>query len=161
MVEEVHELLGFIAIACLSAVAILGGAIFYYRNVKAFLPAQRKSLVTAHRYLSLGFLLCVLLHYLTADKSHPLQLAGASAMAVVFLLGASLHFWKKVYRPLVFSKVAVLVVAAPVLLVGHSLVEEPEHREEHSHLAAPLPTGGAADGLGAPLRRNGHLPITR
>jgi len=133
MLEEMHELLGGTGALAVSAVVMLGAAIYQYPRLRHLLPVPRARLAKLHGWGAVLFLAMALAHYLLAPRVHPLQLLGALGLAAVFVLGQVLRRDKRAYRVLVQSKAVLTLVAAVALVAGHLLVGDgQDHRAERS-----------------------------
>lgn len=147
MWEELHEVLGIAAFATVVGTVALGGLLFYHKQVRGFVSVDRKRLVWVHRYGSIAFLALVLLHYSLAPREHVLQEMGALGFLVVSALGWRLHFSKKLFHRIIYSKAVLAGAAAIALLVGHTMVREHRHEadfEDSILFPAPPPPDLAA-----------------
>ncbi len=132
MLSEIHEFLGLCALAAVGAAVAAGGAAYRYQAVKGFLPVKRPALVRVHLWAAIAFVAAATFHYLLAPRVHGLQQAGVLALVVAFLLGLSFRWSRKHFAVAVKAKIALVVLAALLLPVGHWLVGEDEHGRDHS-----------------------------
>ncbi len=158
MLSEIHEFLGLCALAAVGAAVAAGGAAYRYQAVKAFLPVKRPALVRVHLWAGIAFVAAATFHYLLAPRVHALQQAGVLALVVTFLLGLSFRLGRRHFAAAVKAKIALVVLAALLLPVGHWLVGEAEDERDHAGRAReavaavaavlpPTPTEAATQSL--------------
>ncbi len=134
MLEELHEGLGLIAAGTISAAVVLGAAAYRYQWVKGILPVKRPILVRTHFWLGVAFLAAMTFHYLLARHVHWAQQAGALPLVLAFLVGLSFRLSRKHFQIAIKAKIALVVLAAVLLPIGHWLVEGEGAEHEHSRL---------------------------
>ncbi len=153
MLKELHEALGLAAAATLSAAVVLGAAAYRYQWVKGLLLVKRPALVRVHLWVALAFLAVATFHYLLARHVHGAQQAGTLALVLAFLIGLSFRIGRKHFQVAIKAKIAMVVLAALLLPIGHWLVEGDE-RDDHqeSRLVRPPAVAVQAPASGAFLR---------
>lgn len=127
--EEIHELLGIAALAVVLFTSALGMVIYRWVWFKDLLGSRRKLLLLVHFSTAAFFVALLIPHYLTTEKSNIFLLSGSAFLLAVFLLGLSLRYSKRYYRPTVRLKIVLLLICIPVLLSGHGLADEEEEEE--------------------------------
>ena len=130
MLEELHELLGFLAATSLGVVVGAGVAAYRYQWVKAFVPLQRATLVRIHFWVAVVFQSAMVLHYALAPHVHGAQQAGALALAVCLLVGFSFRVSRKHFHPAIRAKAVLVILGGVLLVAGHWLVEDHDHDHE-------------------------------
>jgi len=132
--EDIHELSGAVAQFLLYAIIFFGLVIFKFQFVRNkisnYLPANffnRKNIINIHKWMSIIFLLFLVLHYFTTNKSNFFLLAGLTAVALIhlitgFLLRLKKHFINY-YTKIMYAKITIIVIGGILLLIGHSIVD--------------------------------------
>lgn len=140
MLNELHELLGLVAAGSVSAAVVLGASAYRYQRVKGFLPVKRPTLVTVHLWLAVAFVAAMTFHYLIARHVHWAQQAGALTLVLALLLGLTFRLSRKHFQVAIKVKIALVIIAAILLPIGHWLVEGegPEDRESRLNSASPV-----------------------
>lgn len=132
--EGMHELSGAVAQFQLYTIIFFGLIIFKFkfaRNKLAnYLPAnflKRKNIVNIHKWISITFLLFLVLHYYTTNKSNVFLLSGLTAASLIPLITGFLLRHKKYfinyYNNIIYAKISIIVIGGILLLIGHSIVD--------------------------------------
>ena len=132
--EEIHELSGAVSQFLLYTIIFFGLIIFKFSYVRKKIPnylyenfLNRKNIVKLHKWLSIIFLLFLVLHYFTTNKSNIFLLTGLAAASLIplitgFLLRLKKHFIYY-YNNIIYAKISIVVIGGILLLKGHSVVD--------------------------------------
>jgi len=132
--EDIHELSGAVAQFMLYTIIFFGLVIFRFKflrnRLSNYLPANflnRKNAINIHKWLSITFLLFLVLHYFTTNKSNFFLLSGLAAASLIplitgFLLRLKKHFINY-YNNIIYAKISIIVIGGILLLIGHSIVD--------------------------------------
>lgn len=149
MLSEIQEFLGLCALASVVLAVAAGGASYRYQAVKTAVRLKRPALVRLHLGAALGLAGFAAFHALLAPRVHPLQQAGALALAIVFLIGLSFRWGRRHLPAAVRVKIALVVLAALLLPVGHWLVGEADEGERAARGGVPAVVLSAPPAPGA------------
>lgn len=132
--KEIHELSGALAQFLLYAIILFGLVIYKFKfvrdKVSNYLPANilnRKKMLNIHKWLAIAFLLFIVIHYFTTNKSNNFLVTGLVGVSIIPLIIGFLlrlkNYFINYYNNIIYTKISITVIGGIVLLIGHSIVD--------------------------------------